>query len=309
MRTLIIALLCSACFIPAIAQPPQAFNYQAVARNNSGAAISNQAVRLRLSILDGSSTGPSQYVETHQVTTNQQGLFSLAIGNGSQVSGNFSAITWGSSDKYLKVELDSSGGTNYTTMGSSQLLSVPYALYSEKSGVTATTVSATNEVGEGNCTVVYTSSNAYAFYRDAGSAGIWYGQSLSGTTIGAAAAKNMVVVYTSSNAYAFYQDSLGTGTWYAQSLSGTPVGIVTSKHAVAVYTTSNAYAFHRDIGTTGQWYAQSLSGTPVSATGSGNHITISTTNNAYTFYKDGGSAGIWYSQSLSGTPKGIINSK
>lgn len=310
MRIQTITLILSACLcLSANAQPPQAFNYQAVARNASGGIISNQQIGIRLSILDGSSTGPSQYTETHQVSTNQFGLFKLAVGTGSPVSGNFSTITWSSNDKYLKVEMDSTGGTNYAAMGSSQMLSVPYALYSEKSGVTNLTTTAGGDVGNGNCTVVYTSSAAYAFYRDAGSAGNWYSQSLSGTPLGAGAAINIVVVYTTNSVYAFYRDSLGSGNWYSQSLSGTPVGIVSAKHAVAVYTTNSAYVFFADIGSAGTWYSQSLSGTPVAAEGSGNHITISTTNSVYSFYKDSGSAGNWYSQSLSGTPQGIINSK
>lgn len=109
-------------------QAPEKFNYQAVARDAAGELISNQTVSLQVSILDGSSTGTVEYTETHQASTNAYGLFTLEIGTGTS-SDNFSDITWGDGDKFLQVEMDASGGSNYMMMGTSQLLSVPYALY------------------------------------------------------------------------------------------------------------------------------------------------------------------------------------
>jgi hypothetical protein len=116
------------CAFAAIAQAPQKFNYQAVARNALGAVLPNQNVKIRASILDGSAQGTNQYSETHSATTNQLGLFNLAIGGGTVVSGNFSNVTWASADKYLKIEMDATGGNNFILVGASQLLSVPYAL-------------------------------------------------------------------------------------------------------------------------------------------------------------------------------------
>ncbi|MBK9378839.1 MAG: hypothetical protein IPM86_11665 [Saprospiraceae bacterium] len=110
------------------AQAPQKFNYQAVARNAQGAVLANQSIKIRASILDGSANGASQYSETHSTTSNQLGLFTLAIGGGSVMSGKFTDVTWSSGDKYLKIEMDATGGNNFTLMGTSQLLSVPYAL-------------------------------------------------------------------------------------------------------------------------------------------------------------------------------------
>lgn len=123
-----------ACFL--FAQVPQKFNYQAVARNAQGQLLLNQTIKIRASILNGSATGTSQYRETHSVTTNAQtGLFSISIGGGVVIAGSgaFSAITWGSGTKYLKIEMDPAGGNNFVLVGTSQLLSVPYALYAEKS--------------------------------------------------------------------------------------------------------------------------------------------------------------------------------
>jgi len=120
----------------ALGQTPQKFNYQAVARNDDGSLIANQAIAIRLSILDGSIYGASLYVEVHHPATNQFGLFTVNIGGGTVEYGVFSAIQWGNNLKFLKVELDINNGSAYTLMGITQLLSVPYALYAEKSGST-----------------------------------------------------------------------------------------------------------------------------------------------------------------------------
>lgn len=116
------------------AQAPQAFPYQAVAHDSVGNLIADQNISLRFSILDGSNAGPVVYQETQSVTTTSLGLFNLNIGQGTVVSGAFSNINWGSGAKYLQVEMDASGGTNYLLMGTSQLLSVPYAIYSNSAG-------------------------------------------------------------------------------------------------------------------------------------------------------------------------------
>ena len=109
------------------AQAPQKFNYQAIARNNTGVELVNQTVGIRISILDGGPNGALVYQETQTKTTNNFGLFTLEIGSGTVVSGTFATIAWGSGDKYIKTEIDPTGGTNYTVAGNSQLLSVPYA--------------------------------------------------------------------------------------------------------------------------------------------------------------------------------------
>ncbi|MBI5218916.1 MAG: tail fiber domain-containing protein [Bacteroidia bacterium] len=112
------------------AQSPNAFSYQAVVRNSSGTIIPNQNVSFRINILQGSSTGLSVYSEEHSATTNPFGLVNLEVGNGTNPSGNFSTIDWGNNTYYIKVELDINAGNNYSVMGTNQLLSVPYALYS-----------------------------------------------------------------------------------------------------------------------------------------------------------------------------------
>ncbi|MCP4089288.1 MAG: hypothetical protein GY746_05805 [Gammaproteobacteria bacterium] len=117
-----------------LAQAPQSFKYQAIARDVEGNIISNKQVSLRISLLQGSNSGKIVYSETHDVTTNSFGLITLEIGNGKFNNGDFKSINWGLSEYFVNIEIDINGGSNYLTMGTSQLLSVPYALYAERSG-------------------------------------------------------------------------------------------------------------------------------------------------------------------------------
>ena len=111
------------------AQAPQGIPYQAIARNASGVAIANTAVKVRFSIRDSIATGPVRYQETHSPTTSALGLFSVNVGMGSVVSGTFSGINWGKNAKFLQVELDPAGGNSYNDLGTTQMMSVPYALF------------------------------------------------------------------------------------------------------------------------------------------------------------------------------------
>ena len=115
----------------AIAQVPEIMKYQAVIRDNAGNVLNNQLISFRISILQTSSTGTSVYSETHQITTNDFGMANLNIGNGSIVSGDFTSIAWSADLHFLKVEMDPARGTTYQLMGTSQLLSVPYAIYAK----------------------------------------------------------------------------------------------------------------------------------------------------------------------------------
>ncbi len=128
-RASLISILLSIVFCTS-AQVPQKFNYQAVVRNAQHAVITNQEVGFQLSILKGSPGGSPVYVETHAVTTNAVGLADLVIGEGSVSSGTFADILWGENAYYLKVEVDPSGGSSYEHMGTSQMISVPYSLWS-----------------------------------------------------------------------------------------------------------------------------------------------------------------------------------
>lgn len=117
-----------------LAQSPEKMSYQTVIRNASNTLVINQTVGVKISLLQGSATGSSVYAETHTITTNANGLASLQIGGGTVVSGTFSSIDWANGPYFIKTETDPSGGTNYTLTGTSQLLSVPYALYAKAAG-------------------------------------------------------------------------------------------------------------------------------------------------------------------------------
>ena len=109
----------------ALAQAPQGFNYQGIARDAAGTAVADQNITLRLSIIDGASNA-EEYVESHQVQTNAFGLFTVQVGQGTRVSGSFAAVTWATGNKLMKTEVDL--GAGIVEVGTSPLMSVPYAL-------------------------------------------------------------------------------------------------------------------------------------------------------------------------------------
>lgn len=159
ISTFLIALFVSTILL---AQAPPAFNYQAVARNNAGAALANQAIQVRLSIMQG---GSALYSETRSVTTNLLGLFNVQIGaaGATSTTGNFGTIQWLNNTPWmsLKVELDISNSNVFTDMGTQPLTSVPYSLAAETAKETKnlatrpldlTTVPATGDVLKWNGT-------------------------------------------------------------------------------------------------------------------------------------------------------------
>ncbi len=116
-----------------IAQSPQKMSYQAVVRNASNVLVTSSYVGMCVSIWQGSPTGTEVYKETYNPNpqTNANGLVTIEIGGGTPVTGTFAAIDWSAGPYFIKTEIDPSGGTNYTITGTSQLLSVPYALYAK----------------------------------------------------------------------------------------------------------------------------------------------------------------------------------
>ncbi|MFT5858066.1 MAG: hypothetical protein ACI865_000150 [Flavobacteriaceae bacterium] len=113
------------------AQAPEKLSYQAVIRNTSNVLLANQTVGMKLSILQGSITGTPVFEETQSTTSNTNGLVSVEIGTGTVISGAFNSIDWSTGSYYIKTETDPTGGTSYTITGTSQLLSVPYALHAK----------------------------------------------------------------------------------------------------------------------------------------------------------------------------------
>ena len=138
----------------AFGQAPQKMSYQAVIRNSSSVLVVSAPVGMKISILQGSSSGSSVYIEAQTGSTNVNGLVSLEIGTGSVLSGNFSTINWANGPYFIKIETDPTGGTSYTITGTSQLSSVPYALYAEKAGPSTCATSS-------DCSPGFTCSGGY----------------------------------------------------------------------------------------------------------------------------------------------------
>jgi len=139
--TLIAAVLFTA---SVFAQSPQKMSYQAVIRNSSNALVTNTQIGMEINIRQGSPTGTIVYTETQTPTTNANGLVSIEIGGGA----GFSTINWANGPYFIETKTDPAGGTNYTITGTSQLLSVPYALYAANAGTATGGGNFTHYIGE-----------------------------------------------------------------------------------------------------------------------------------------------------------------
>ena len=135
------------------AQAPEKMSYQAVVRDGSDALVSSTSVGMQISILQGTSSGTAIYVETQTPMSNANGLVSIEIGGGTLVSGDFTTIDWANGPYFVKTETDPLGGATYTITGTSQLLSVPYALHAKNSDswqISGDTTYTTNRVSIGS---------------------------------------------------------------------------------------------------------------------------------------------------------------
>src|SRR6056297_1126505 len=113
----------------ALGQAPQKMSYQAVIRDAEDNLMRNTPIGIQIQILEESAFGSAVYVESQKVSTNDNGLLSLIIGEGNVIFGDFTEIDWGQKPHFIQTEVDPTGGENYTLTGTSELLSVPYALY------------------------------------------------------------------------------------------------------------------------------------------------------------------------------------
>jgi hypothetical protein len=135
MKKILLSLVAIATLsLSSFGQAPEGFKYQAVVRDAGNLILNNQAVGLRMTIQQGAIGGTTIYSETFAPTTNSYGLINLEIGNGTVVSGTFANIDWSAGPYFMESAVDVTGGTNYSVMGTSQLMSVPYALYAKTSG-------------------------------------------------------------------------------------------------------------------------------------------------------------------------------
>ncbi len=144
------------------AQAPQKMSFQAVIRNSNNELVVSVPVGMRISILQGSAAGNAVYVETQKPTTNVNGLASIEIGSGTVKSGNFLTINWAGGPYFIKMETDPAGGTNYTIIGTTELMSVPYALFAGNasgSGGNSWTVNGSNIFNNNTANVGIGSTN------------------------------------------------------------------------------------------------------------------------------------------------------
>ena len=164
-----IAVFLSALFLAGNlwAQSPHKFNYQGIARDAKGNPLSRQTMSIKLSIIPQPDARVPEYEEVQTVTTNDFGLYTLQIGGGQAVSGDMKNVTWETGSKYIRVAIDPAGGTDFSEAGTTQLLSVPYALYADRAGSTKSgsdrtgTVSsnAAHVVGDANYLSKFTALN------------------------------------------------------------------------------------------------------------------------------------------------------
>ena len=135
MKRLILSLVAIATIsLSSFGQAPEGFKYQAVVRDAGNIILNNQSVGMQMTIQQGSIGGVTVYQETFSLTTNAYGLVNLEIGSGTVVSGDFTTIDWSVGSYFIETAVDVTGGTSYAVMGTSQLMSVPYALYAKTSG-------------------------------------------------------------------------------------------------------------------------------------------------------------------------------
>ncbi len=225
---------------------PEGFTYQGVARDPLNSLVTSKTITLRLSILKGSSLGDASYVETQSAATNQFGLFSVSVGAGTAVAGDFAAIDWAGDKYYLKVEADFAGGANYVAMGTSQLLSVPYALAAKtalsgagvasvatSSPLTGGPITATGTVGIAKATAVsdgYLSKEDWSAFNAKGTSSLALGET--NTTAyagdkGTAAYAAAVTSATNGNTASTIVKRDGSGNFSAGTITANLTGNVT----------------------------------------------------------------------------------
>ena len=151
-----------------MAQAPQGFTYQGVATDNNGFELQNQTISIQASLLSSSATGTTVWQETHNTTTDTFGLFNVVIGEGTSTnsgsSATFSEIDWGAASHFMKVEIDVNGGSNYVHVGTSQMMSVPYALYADKVNMDSVINYLTNDSAFMDSVGAYKSGNSTNTY-------------------------------------------------------------------------------------------------------------------------------------------------
>ncbi|MEM6684305.1 MAG: hypothetical protein AAF617_00805 [Bacteroidota bacterium] len=306
MKKILLSLVMLLITITTFAQAPDLINYQAIIRNDSGNLVQDSNVGIRVSILQTNATGTAVYTETHTASTNTNGLVTIMIGGGT-TSDDFSTIDWSTGPYFIKTETDITGGTNYTITGTSQLVSVPYALHaktassisSQNNEVSDIQVSSTNIVPVSNY-LVFDAFDAIVYVYNS-TTGVWSSQtinpSVSQTSVLSSNGNFLVfddfdnIVYAYSNA---------TGTWFSQTInpSVSQASVFISEGNFLVFDDFDdiVYAFS---GKTGTWSPQTMNSSVSQASvvvSNGNFLVFDDFDNVV--YGYGNSSGAWSPQSI-----------
>ncbi|MFL9835261.1 hypothetical protein ABS765_14630, partial [Chryseobacterium sp. ST-37] len=243
------------------AQVPQAFSYQTIAFNAAGAPIANGNVALKISILENSATGTVLYTETHNKTTNSKGLVNLNIGEGTATTGTFGGINWGTNTKFVKVEMDPAGGSNYTNVGVNQLMSVPYALVADKVNLNSGNSSLNNDIVENkfsNYAIYnYNEEKTYVFNSKTNT---WSGQNGGGTGTNYITGSNGNFAIYNYNEEKTYVYNYKTNTWSGQNGGGSGTNYIIASNgnfAIYNYNEEKTYVFNSKTNT---WSGQNGGG-------------------------------------------------
>jgi hypothetical protein len=254
-------ILLSVLFISLLSfgQVPQGISYQAIALNGSGTPVVSSGVRVKLSILDTSATGTVLYSETQLKTTNPQGLFNLVIGQGTVVTGVFAAVNWGTNSKFLKVEMDITGGNTFAAVGTTQLLTVPYAMHAASVASIAGNANINDEiVGNKSSNFGFIDSYDNKAYVYNVTTGTWSSQTFNTNASPTLLASNGNFAFMDNYDSKAYSYNGKTGVWSSQTfnVNASPDFIVSNGNLGFIdgYD-SKAYVYN---GKTGIWSSQAF---------------------------------------------------
>ncbi|MGK4568894.1 hypothetical protein [Flavobacterium sp. 3HN19-14] len=284
----------------AFAQVPQGISYQAIALNGSGNPVATGNVGIRLSLMDNAATGTVIYTETHTKTTNAQGLFNLVIGQGTVVSGTFAAINWGTNSKFLKVEIDAAGGTNYVAVGTTQLLSVPYAMYAGNTASVAGTSTINDDIiNNKSSNFIFTDYDAHKVYSFNTLAGTWSFQNISAGSSPDLKTSNGNTALVDYDAHQVFAYNGKSGIWSSQNISAGSSPDIIATNGNFFLTDYDAHKVFSYSGKTGVWSSQNISSgsTPELVETSGNVAFVD--YDAHTVYAYNDKNGNWNAQVIS----------
>jgi hypothetical protein len=295
-------ILLSALFISLLtfAQVPQGISYQAIALNGSGTPVVSSSVRVKLSILDTSATGTVLYSETQLKTTNPQGLFNLVIGQGTVVTGTFPSISWGTNPKFLKVEMDITGGNTFVAVGTTQLLTVPYAMHAASVASIAGNANINDEIIENRSTnFAFIDSSDNKVYAYSLTLGAWSSQVFSEFSSPDLVASNGNFAFNDSSNNKVFVFNGKTGIWSSQTYSEFSSPDIGGSNGNFSFNDSSNNKICTYTAKTGTWTSQTYSefSSPDAVVSNNNIAFVDSSDNKVYVYN--AQTGAWSSQAYS----------